>query len=230
MLMFYKHISMFNYFFWRWSLHFFFQKKVGNKNDTGYWYTVTSVTKFIRFLCCILIWYIILNILTLTHSKTFQKADRNTFKLPIINSNTNRNGKIFVQKSNADKYKFINVLMDSFVFYIGRFCLLSTSFSLHAFFRISQQRTFQSLLIGQTPVFYISESVFANWKKIIYKIEGESVLCIGFIIQKYKLFIPYYAMTANWIGKYNSYLINKTNDAICFMVKEASRCSRDFEK
>lgn len=132
MLMFYKHISMFNYFFWRWSLHFFFQKKVGNKNDTGYWYTVTSVTKFIRFLCCILIWYIILNILTLTHSKTFQKADRNTFKLPIINSNTNRNGKIFVQKSNADKYKFINVLMDSFVFYIGRFCLLSTSFSLHA--------------------------------------------------------------------------------------------------
>lgn len=34
----------------------------------------------------------------------------------------------------------------------------------------------------------------------------------------------------NWIGKYNSYLINKTNDAICFMVKEASRCSRDFEK
>lgn len=37
-------------------------------------------------------------------------------------------------------------------------------------------------------------------------------------------------MTANWIGKYNSYLINKTNDAICFMVKEASRCSRDFEK
>lgn len=110
MLMFYKHISMFNYFFWRWSLHFFFQKKVGNKNDTGYWYTVTSVTKFIRFLCCILIWYIILNILTLTHSKTFQKADRNTFKLPIINSTTNRNGKIFVQKSNADKYKFINLL------------------------------------------------------------------------------------------------------------------------
>lgn len=110
MLMFYKHISMFNYFFWRWSLHFFFQKKIGNKNDTGYWYTVTSVTKFIRFLCCILIWYIILNILTLTHSKTFQKADRNTFKLPIINSTTNRNGKIFVQKSNADKYKFINLL------------------------------------------------------------------------------------------------------------------------
>lgn len=132
MLMFYKHISMFNYFFWRWSLHFFFQKKVGNKNDTGYWYTVTSVTKFIRFLCCILIWYIILNILTLTHSKTFQKADRNTFKLPIINSNTNRNGKIFVQKSNADKYKFINVLMDSlegFVFYLHLFlCMLFSGF------------------------------------------------------------------------------------------------------
>lgn len=132
MLMFYKHISMFNYFFWRWSLHFFFQKKVGNKNDTGYWYTVTSVTKFIRFLCFILIWYIILNILTLTHSKTFQKADRNTFKLPIINSNTNRNGKIFVQKSNADKYKFINVLMDSlegFVFYLHLFlCMLFSGF------------------------------------------------------------------------------------------------------
>lgn len=132
MLMFYKHISMFNYFFWRWSLHFFFQKKVGNKNDTGYWYTVTSVTKFIRFLCFILIWYIILNILTLTHSKTFQKADRNTFKLPIINSTTNRNGKIFVQKSNADKYKFINVLMDSlegFVFYLHLFlCMLFSGF------------------------------------------------------------------------------------------------------
>lgn len=132
MLMFYKHISMFNYFFGRWSLHFFFQKKVGNKNDTGYWYTVTSVTKFIRFLCCILIWYIILNILTLTHSKTFQKADRNTFKLPIINSTTNRNGKIFVQKSNADKYKFINVLMDSlegFVFYLHLFlCMLFSGF------------------------------------------------------------------------------------------------------
>lgn len=132
MLMFYKHISMFNYFFWRWSLHFFFQKKVGNKNDTRYWYTVTSVTKFIRFLCCILIWYIILNILTLTHSKTFQKADRNTFKLPIINSTTNRNGKFFVQKSNADKYKFINVLMDSlegFVFYLHLFlCMLFSGF------------------------------------------------------------------------------------------------------
>lgn len=137
MLMFYKHISMFNYFFWRWSLHFFFQKKVGNKNDTGYWYTVTSVTKFIRFLCCILIWYIILNILTLTHSKTFQKADRNTFKLPIINSTTNRNGKIFVQKSNADKYKFINLLwivlyftlVEGFVFYLHLFlCMLFSGF------------------------------------------------------------------------------------------------------
>lgn len=136
MLMFYKHISMFNYFFWRWSLHFFFQKKVGNKNDTGYWYTVTSVTKFIRFLCCILIWYIILNILTLTHSKTFQKAGRNTFKLPIINSTTNRNGKFFVQKSNADKYKFINLLwivlyftLEGFVFYLHLFlCMLFSGF------------------------------------------------------------------------------------------------------
>lgn len=27
-------------------------------------------------------------------------------------------------------------------------------------------------------------------------------------------------MITNWIGKYNSYLINKTNDAICFMVKK----------
>lgn len=173
-----------------------------------------------------MIWYIILNILTLTHSKTFQKADRNTFKLPIINSNTNRNGKIFVQKSNADKYKFINVLMDSlegFVFYLHLFlCMLFSGFPSNVPFNL--------FWLVRRLCFIFLNLCLQTEKKITYKIEGESVLCIGFIIQKYKLFIPHYAMIANWIGKYNSYLINKTNDAICFMVKEASRCSRDFEK
>lgn len=79
---------------------------------------------------------LILNILTLTHSKTFQKADRNTFKLPINNSTTNRNGNFFVQKSNADKYKFINLLwivlyftLEGFVFYLHLFlCMLFSGF------------------------------------------------------------------------------------------------------
>lgn len=57
-------------------------------------------------------------------------------KLPIINSTTNRNGKIFVQKSNADKYKFINLLwivlyftLEGFVFYLHLFlCMLFSGF------------------------------------------------------------------------------------------------------